>query len=304
MKLDVDTGEPLAWTAFSGSPLKPAIDDEGYIYVGLVVGVSPVSVIDPATFQIVQQIDLPGVNGYARGMAVSGDGTTLYPGNLDATIHPCYIYTTEDFVNYAKTDSILNDNMGDPIFVTQAVTVDRTPDGRVWYSQDNSYDPAGATQENNALVMFNFATSEYGYLYMPEPRTQTNGPRGAAWTDSGDTIYVAIWNIPVVYRYVSTAPGAVAGQGTGVPLRFELSQNYPNPFNPVTSIDFTIGKAGKTTLVVYNVLGQKVATLVDRNMPMGKFRVDFDGSRIASGTYIYELKNNGEVISKKMTLLK
>jgi hypothetical protein len=303
VKLDVDTGEPLAWTAFSGSPLKPAIDDEGYIYVGLVVGVTPVSVIDPATFQIVQQIDLPGVNGYARGMAVSADGTTLYPGNLDATIHPCYLYTTTDFVTYAKTDSILNDNMGDPIFVTQAVTVDRTPDGRVWYSQDNSYDPAGATQENNALVMFNFATSEYGYLYMPEPRTDTNGPRGAAWTPSGDTIYVAIWNKPLVYRYISTTPGAVAGQG-GVPIQFELSQNYPNPFNPVTSIDFTIAKAGKTTLTVYNVLGQKVVTLVDRNMPMGKFRVAFDGSRIASGTYIYELKNNGDVISKKMTLLK
>ena len=87
-------------------------------------------------------------------------------------------------------------------------------------------------------------------------------------------------------------------------LRFELSQNYPNPFNPSTEIKFTLTKGGFTTLKVYNMLGQEVATLVNENLGVGAFKATFDASNLTSGTYLYRLTANGQSISKKMMLLK
>ncbi len=90
----------------------------------------------------------------------------------------------------------------------------------------------------------------------------------------------------------------------GVPALFELHQNYPNPFNPATTISFTLGKAGITTLVVYNVLGQKVATLVSGNLSAGRHDVKFDASAVSSGMYFYRLESGNLSSVKKMMLLK
>ena len=303
VKLSVEDGTALAWTPLAGSPLKPAIDGEGYIYVGLVVGTSPVSVIDPATFKVTQTIDLPRPASYARGMAVSVDGMTLIPGDLTGAIHSLPVYTSTDFVNYAITDSIFNDSEGNPILINQTVTVDRDANGRFWISQDGAYGGAGDPRNaENAMIMIDMENNQYTSVPMPEPRTDVNGPRGAAWTSTGDTMYVASWNAGRLYRYISD-PTAISSL-TSVPLDFELSQNYPNPFNPVTYIEFNLAKAGKTTLTVYNVLGQKVETLLDRNMASGKYKVSFDAAKYASGTYVYELKSDNKVVTKKMVLLK
>ncbi len=88
------------------------------------------------------------------------------------------------------------------------------------------------------------------------------------------------------------------------PTSYKLSQNYPNPFNPSTTIDFSIAKAGHFTLNIYNVLGQKVATLINSNLSTGNHKVTFDASKLASGLYIYQLKGNEVNLTKKMMLLK
>jgi len=89
-----------------------------------------------------------------------------------------------------------------------------------------------------------------------------------------------------------------------IPDKYELSQNYPNPFNPATKIDFSIKEQGLVTLKVYNSLGQEVATLVNQVQNAGKYSVNFDASKLASGTYIYKL-NIGDVrLVKKLMLLK
>ncbi len=303
IKLNVEDGTPLAWTPFAGSPLKPAIDDEGYIYVGLVVGVTPISVIDPATFKITQTIDLSPAASYARGMTVSPDGKTLIPGDLTGAIHALPIYTTTDFVNYAKTDSIFNDNQGNPILINQTVTLDRDAKDRYWISQDGAYGGAGDPRNaENAMIMLDPASNQYTSIPMPEPRTDVNGPRGAAWTSSGDTMYVASWNAGRLYRYVADLTSVASV--SNVPQEFKLSQNYPNPFNPVTYIEFNLVKAGQTSLTIYNVLGQKVVTLLDRELVAGKHKVSFNAINFASGTYVYELKSDGKIMTKKMVLLK
>jgi hypothetical protein len=102
-------------------------------------------------------------------------------------------------------------------------------------------------------------------------------------------------------------------QDVSKPLSFELSQNYPNPFNPTTNIQYTVSgkptEAIHTSLKVYNVLGQRVRTLVDEEKSPGQYRIVWDGkddfgNPVTSGMYFYQL-GVGEISqTKKMLLLK
>jgi hypothetical protein len=89
------------------------------------------------------------------------------------------------------------------------------------------------------------------------------------------------------------------------PRNYELSQNYPNPFNPVTSISFTIPASGKTSLEVYNVLGQKVVTLVNNEkLSAGSYKYKFNAANLTSGIYFYKLQSKNYSQTKKMMLIK
>jgi hypothetical protein len=88
------------------------------------------------------------------------------------------------------------------------------------------------------------------------------------------------------------------------PDHLTMYQNYPNPFNPETSIRFELPKRGRVTLSVYNLLGQQVRTLVDKDMPAGRHEVSFDGSGLATGVYFYRLKIDNTVQTRKMLMIK
>lgn len=89
-----------------------------------------------------------------------------------------------------------------------------------------------------------------------------------------------------------------------LPDGFELQQNYPNPFNPSTNIPFTLGSSSHVELTIYNLLGQKVATVLDANYSSGRHIVNWDAKAFSSGVYIYQLKVNGLSQTKKLVLLK
>jgi len=94
-----------------------------------------------------------------------------------------------------------------------------------------------------------------------------------------------------------------------LPIDFELEQNFPNPFNPLTTIKFALPKNGMTTLEIFNVLGQRVRTLIDRELPAGYHTVtwngeDNNGKESASGVYFYRLVSGGRSAYKKMMLVK
>ena len=89
-----------------------------------------------------------------------------------------------------------------------------------------------------------------------------------------------------------------------VPAKFMLEQNYPNPFNPTTTIKFAIAKSGNFTLNVFNILGQKVETLINGNLSAGEHQISFNANNLASGLYIYQLRGNSVNLTKKMMLLK
>ncbi|MFQ5650689.1 MAG: T9SS type A sorting domain-containing protein [bacterium] len=89
-----------------------------------------------------------------------------------------------------------------------------------------------------------------------------------------------------------------------IPTEFQLAQNYPNPFNPTTTIEFALPGPSQVTLELFDLLGRKVALLVDEALPPGEFKVLFDASGLASGVYLYRLRAEGFVRTRKLTLLK
>ena len=88
------------------------------------------------------------------------------------------------------------------------------------------------------------------------------------------------------------------------PRKLSLGQNFPNPFNPSTRISFAVSKEGPVTLRVYDILGREVATLVNENRKPGEYTERFDGSRVASGMYLYVLQSSEGQRSSRMILSK
>ncbi len=86
--------------------------------------------------------------------------------------------------------------------------------------------------------------------------------------------------------------------------KLTLSQNYPNPFNPSTVISFELEKAGLTTLKVFNMLGQEVSSLLDKNLGKGKYEITFNASNLPSGVYMYQLTSSSASLTKRMMLIK
>jgi hypothetical protein len=99
-------------------------------------------------------------------------------------------------------------------------------------------------------------------------------------------------------------PVSGVGDVNDLPTGFSLAQNYPNPFNPATTIKFTLAKSAYTTLVIYNILGQKVAAPVAEILPAGPHEVRFNGTELASGMYFYRLESGSLANVKKMMLIK
>ncbi|MBI5473305.1 MAG: T9SS type A sorting domain-containing protein [Ignavibacteriae bacterium] len=155
------------------------------------------------------------------------------------------------------------------------------------------------TELPNSFVAGNGTTSEpHDYLYVDASLTQTGlyhyrlrqqDLNGASHLTDAVTINVTT---------LTDVPEAA-------PREFSLKQNYPNPFNPETVIKFSVENTAKTTLEVYNLLGQKVATLFDDVAEAGQYyKVRLNGSSFASGMYIYRLQSGSRIDVKKMLLLK
>ncbi len=170
------------------------------------------------------------------------------------------------------------------------------------------------------LLKHETATLHYAYAPVSVPRSihmapisfptsivavTLDGTAYNAWNASTSTLQIPAGvggDFAVTYglRTTDVRPGETAA----VPEKVALGQNYPNPFNPVTSIRFDLPREGSVVLTVYDMLGRAVATPVDRVMAAGTHTVTFDGSKQASGVYLYRLEAGGLQITRKMVLMK
>jgi len=100
------------------------------------------------------------------------------------------------------------------------------------------------------------------------------------------------------------APTAVDDIKSGIVIDYSLNQNYPNPFNPITKITYSVAKPGHVKLSVYNVLGQKVAELVNEHKAAAKYHVTWDAKDLSSGVYFYRLEVGDYTRTMKMMLLR
>lgn len=130
-------------------------------------------------------------------------------------------------------------------------------------------------------------------------------------TDTLKTIEVEVFrsdfSTGILSRYIeiqSDSMGTFDEVLENIPQEFALKQNYPNPFNPATNIEFAIPKNSDVSLIVYNLLGQQVTTLVDESISAGFHSTRFDASQLSSGVYIYRIQAGSFVQTKKMLLIK
>ncbi|MCF8242011.1 MAG: T9SS type A sorting domain-containing protein [Melioribacteraceae bacterium] len=143
-------------------------------------------------------------------------------------------------------------------------------------------------------------------------------------TTQGDTI-VTVFNNTGLQEYYFTVSGRptsltfdpdnwilkdivgiteVAYDDKGIISDYKLNQNYPNPFNPTTTISYEIPSASDVTLKVFDVLGNEVATLVNEHKQSGRYQVEFDGSKLTSGVYFYQITAGEFSATMKFSLIK
>ena len=99
-------------------------------------------------------------------------------------------------------------------------------------------------------------------------------------------------------------PVGIKSETAGIPQTYELHQNYPNPFNPSTTIEFALPTPGFVTLSLFNILGEKVATLVSENLVSGSYKYHWDAKGLTSGVYLYKLEAGNNILVRKMILIR
>jgi hypothetical protein len=128
--------------------------------------------------------------------------------------------------------------------------------------------------------------------------------RGSQVIDAGTDIGLPFkGNAPDLGCFESDWPTSVVAFYTS-PISFILFQNYPNPFNPTTTIRFNIETSALTSLIVYDVLGREVATLLNGYLHAGTYNVLWDANAVPSGVYLYRLVSGNDALTRRMTLMK
>lgn len=207
------------------------------------------------------------------------------------------------FVDYANGDYTLAANS--PLYWLSS---DETAIGDLrWATNTPSGAPITVNIVGDGLVSFdptNTGTYDIGtdvtLTAIPEPGWVFIGWSGDL---TGDT-NPAVVNVDAAKNITATFEVSTGIVAESIPSEYKLAQNFPNPFNPSTTIEFDLKQSGWTVLSIYNMLGQEVATLMNKQMEAGRYAVHFDASHLASGIYYYRLTSADFNSLKKMILIK
>lgn len=267
-----------------------------------------------------------GISGYPTAVF---DGVVKFiGGSQNQSMYSNYlpIYQARHAINSAFVLDIFGENQGYDYDVT--VTIDKMatipPDwvnmaaymvltesdiSYNWYGQDHLNFVERAMSPNSDGTPVSFDSGDH--LEIPLQFTLNN-----SWVYENCELVVFIQNLDnkeilqgMKKALPDLTPLAVDDDNVELPLVTELKGNYPNPFNPQTNISFTLANPGDVTIEVYNVIGQKVRTLLNQPMDAGEHSVVWDGANenghaVASGVYFYKLQTENFSSTKKMLMLK
>lgn len=308
IKIDYQTRQGLARRLIGpdeigSSPTKPSVSDDGTIYIGPVVGggTSAIATYDADLNYTGHAVEAPP--NIARTMQVSPDGLTIYWTTFTGKMG-IWLYTRADELSaFELTDSLFIDYPDNLGMAIESVTIDRTTD-LLWVSNDSRGSSVFTNLTWYGVNRTTFAIVDSFTLPDPDPGAADKYPRAIDFSNDGLSVYVSLFGTAFDRLYKFDKVVGVEDQGEVVVNGYKLSQNYPNPFNPTTKINFELSSSGYTTLKIYDMLGNEVATLVQGELPSGSHSVNFNASNLASGTYLYQLNVNGTRITNKMVLLK
>jgi hypothetical protein len=196
-------------------------------------------------------------------------------------------------------------------------------DVRLTYDTSNSSYPSVAvsgstvhvvwidTREGNYEIYYKHSI-DAGVNWGAETRLTNNNAysTGSSISVSGSVAHV-VWednrdgNYEIYYKRNPTGnPIGIINISSEMPSSYSLSQNYPNPFNPITNVKFSILKAGQVKLIVYDIQGREMETLLNESLKPGTYESTFNGSNYPSGIYFYKIQTDDFAQTKRMILIK
>jgi len=286
------------------------IDTITHVYVDTTdtTGQSDSSWID-MTEEATRSIKILNNNNFVSPTLIS-----FYQEAMTDSAYDDFQYADLDFYNgfmNERTQHVFSDDASWPLFDLENTMAEdpgfvNYPDWADTLVQFAKYLYLSAT--DTTIQPVGFTTDPDGEPLIPTPvntydLSYTNSTLLTAATDGGP-IGDRTWFIDGQYGAAVITDVDEARPNLNDVAEFSLSQNYPNPFNPSTTIEYNVAKAADVQLAVYNVIGQKVAVLVDEKVSPGAHKVEFDASRFSSGLYFYRLEVDSKVETKKMVLMK
>jgi hypothetical protein len=219
-----------------------------------------------------EYVDWIGFDGYNFGTTQTWSGWTSFL----SIYNPMY----QKFKTYNK-----------PIMIGEFASVEQGGNKASWITDAYSTWIKLVYTQIKAVTWFHIAKTE-----------------GTVYTDwrinSSSTSLTAYQNAIADAYFLASVPPTNVNDEKTIPEYFVLEQNYPNPFNPSTKIKFALPKSGNVKLIVYNIFGEKIQTLVQSYLSAGIHEVDFLGQNLSSGVYLYTLEFDGNREMKKMILQK
>ncbi len=282
----------------------------------------------------VSTITLPDT-GEIRGVTTNSDGSVVYVSNYSTKKIYCYTgtptggYTLSQGFNFtlkdtmtASTGTLLEPGPWGLHFMKENNILFAACDVNFMLGGGYEYGRIYALNPNTGEILDTINTAEWNFDHTGAYNSRSGGTVGdvSGYTstynvrsDEKGNIYdqsfygwtVDKWTFSGTLPTIPLTITGIEKDPNSVPEKFSLAQNYPNPFNPTTTIEFSVNKSSSISLSVYDINGRLVSRLIDSgNYAAGTYRLSFDASRLASGTYIYVLNNGIQQLSRKMTLIK
>jgi len=239
------------------------------------------------------------------GLASPGTCTTIYPkglGNANLFVNANSMLPQE----YTSTGTLIG--------TAPATVVDTRSSAMRYIDAVKKYlivYQYGSPNENAVVLDVTSGISNAVKLSTTAPlgtNSNTAGTSGDVafrkYSDGLYLFYVLATNNGIGAYQLADTPTGLESSNSTIPSEYVLSQNYPNPFNPSTRINYSLPKAGNVTLTVYNMLGQKVSTLVNEYQSAGNYSTAFSINNLSSGIYLYTIRVNDFIFTKKMLLVK